>query len=43
MNHHKFVREEHMKTFIEAKTVDEIMNILLSTEKSVTPMNTDKI
>ncbi len=43
MHKHKFVREEHMNTYVEAKTIDEVMNILTSTEKSTTPMKTDKI
>jgi uncharacterized protein (TIGR00730 family) len=43
MNAHQFVREEHMNTYVEAKTIDQVMNILLSTEKSATPMKTDKI
>jgi hypothetical protein len=43
MNNHKFVREEHMNTFVVAETVGEIMNILLSTEKSTATMKIDKI
>lgn len=43
MNAHKFVREEHMNTYVVAKTIDEVMNILLSLEKSTIPMKTDKI
>lgn len=43
MNVHRFVREEHMNTYVEAKTIKEVMDILLSTEKSTTPMKTDKI
>lgn len=43
MGVHKFVREEHMNTFVVAKTVDEVMNILNSTEKSNTPVDTHKV
>lgn len=43
MNNHKFVREEHMNTYVEAKTVNEIINILQSTDKSTMPMMIDKI
>ncbi len=43
MYSHKFVREEHMNTYLEAKTVSEVMEILNSSEKSVTPIQTQKI
>lgn len=43
MNKHRFVREEHMNTYVEAKTVAEVMEILVSTEKSDTPVQTEKI
>jgi hypothetical protein len=43
MHNHQFVRDEHMKTYIEAKSVDEVISLLLSTEKSTTPVKTDKI
>lgn len=43
MNKHKFVREEHMNTYVEAKTVAEVMEILTSTEKSTAPIKTEKI
>ncbi|HAJ90878.1 MAG TPA: TIGR00730 family Rossman fold protein [Rhodospirillaceae bacterium] len=43
MNAHRFVREEHMNTYIEVKTVAEVMHVLNSTEKSTTPVQTQKI
>ena len=43
MNKHKFVREEHMNTYVEAKSVAEVMEILKSTEKSTVPVKTEKI
>ena len=43
MHVHQFVRDEHMKTYVEAKTVQEVIDILLSTEKSTTPVQTEKI
>lgn len=43
MYQHKFVREEHMNTYVEAKSVQDVMDILNSTEKSTTPVRTEKI
>ena len=43
MHHHQFVRNEHMKTFIEAKSVKEVMDILNSSEKSTSPVLTEKM
>lgn len=43
MHGHRFVREEHMNTYIEAKTVDEIIQILNSTEKSTSPVKTEQM
>lgn len=43
MYQHKFVREEHMNTYIEAKSVAEVMAILTSTEKSDAPLQSSKI
>lgn len=43
MHQHKFVREEHMNTYVEAKSVAEVMDILTSTEKSDAPIKTEKI
>lgn len=43
MYQHKFVREEHMNTYVEAKSVQDVMDILKSTEKSTTPVRTEKI
>lgn len=43
MNKFQFVREDHMKTFVEAKTVAEVMHLLESAEKSTTPFQTEKI
>jgi len=43
MKTHGFVREEHMKSFVEAKSVKEVMGILLSSERSTTPVDTAKI
>lgn len=40
---HKFVREEHINTYVEAKTVAEVMEILKSSEKSTTPIQAEKI
>lgn len=43
MHKNQFVRDEHMTTFIEAKTIPEIMDILKCTEQSTQPVCTEKI
>lgn len=43
MHKFQFVRNEHMETFVEAKTIEEVMNILTSVEKSFEPFQTSKI
>lgn len=43
MHNNNFLREDHMKTFTEAKSVQEVMNLLLSAEKSLIPMHPEKI
>jgi uncharacterized protein (TIGR00730 family) len=43
MNQHKFVREEHMHTFVEVRTVAEVMDVLKSVEKSETAVKVDRI
>ncbi len=39
----QFVRDDHMKTYVVAQTVDEILSILESSEKSTAPMHSEKI
>lgn len=43
MAKHKFVREEHLSTFVVANDISEIMNILEKTERETSIVHSDKI
>ncbi|MFA7277202.1 MAG: TIGR00730 family Rossman fold protein [Pseudobdellovibrionaceae bacterium] len=43
MADNRFLREEHLKTFIEASSVDQVIEILCSTQASPLPLHTEQI
>jgi len=43
MNTFQFVREEHMNTYVVVETIADVLNILKTSEKSQTPLHTEKI
>ena len=43
MHKHQFVRDEHMETYVEAKSIEDVMGFLVNVEKSSAQTSYEKI